>query len=371
MDASMLVAPHPADERKRIAALEKYRILDTLPEQVYDDITYLAASICATPIALISFVDRERQWFKSKVGLGASETSRDHAFCAHAILRPHDLLVVPDATQDRRFAQNPLVLTDPKIRFYAGAPLAMSEGSALGTLCVIDREARELDDEQRKALLALSRQVMGQLELRKAVTELRHLALKLGRNQERLERYQRRLEEANVSLATQSRTDSLTGLANRAAFDERLDEELHRAWRHQRDLALLLADVDRFKSFNDEFGHLAGDVVLKRVAELLLDRSRSHDLVARFGGEEFAAILPDTDREGAMILAERFRRVIETAPWQERPVTISIGAAVASDLSTCRELIDRTDQALYAAKRQGRNRVVEAPPAPESAASAI
>ena len=358
----MNTAPLPVDEESRIATLEEYQILDTLPEQVYDDLTYLASRICGTPIAVISLVDRERQWFKSKVGLDASETSRDLAFCAHAILKPDDLLVVPDATQDQRFADNPLVREDPNIRFYAGAPLKTSNGNALGTICVIDRETRELGDEERKSLMALSRQVMGQLDLRKALAGLQVRTSELKSYQERLERYQRRLEKTNETLTAKSYTDALTGLANRAAFDERLDEEVHRIRRHQRALTLLMMDVDRFKEFNDTFGHPEGDAVLRKVAGVLQAGSRSCDLVARIGGEEFAVVLPETDLEGAAILAERLRRAIAEAPWEHRAVTISVGAATASDSSTGGQLIERADRALYEAKRLGRNRVVEAAP---------
>jgi two-component system NtrC family sensor kinase len=156
----------PTPEEARVAALEKYAILDTEPEQAFDDLTLLASYVCKTPIALISLVDENRQWFKSKVGISVSETPREIAFCATAILQS-DVMVVPDTLKDSRFRDNPLVVSEPRIRFYAGAPLITEEGYALGTLCVVDRTPREFSADQREALQALSRLVLAQLEFRR------------------------------------------------------------------------------------------------------------------------------------------------------------------------------------------------------------
>jgi len=166
-----MIAPRPDNERRRLEVLWQYEVLDTVPEAVFDDLTELAARICAAPIALISLVDENRQWFKSRVGLSQTETARDISFCAHAILQT-DLLVVRDATQDARFADSPLVTTDPKVRFYAGAPLITPDGYALGTLCVLDYVPRELTADQRQALRVLARHVVNQLELRRQAREL-------------------------------------------------------------------------------------------------------------------------------------------------------------------------------------------------------
>ena len=160
------------NENARLQALRSYNILDTDPEKAFDDLTLLAAHICETPIALISLIDSDRQWFKSKLGVSLSETPRAVSFCATAI-QQSDLFVVPDASKDPRFSANPFVVSEPKIRFYAGAPYTSSDGQPLGTLCVVDMVPRQLTVSQENALLALSRQVQAQFELRKNLIELR------------------------------------------------------------------------------------------------------------------------------------------------------------------------------------------------------
>jgi GAF domain-containing protein len=165
------IANQQAPEKTRLKVLWQYEVLDTIPEEIFDDLTELAARICEAPIALISLIDEKRQWFKSKVGLTVTETSRDVSFCSHAIKQPA-LFIVPDASKDRRFAGNPLVTSEPRIRFYAGAPLITPDGQALGTLCVIDKVPRELNEDQKQALRVLARHVMTQLELRRRSREL-------------------------------------------------------------------------------------------------------------------------------------------------------------------------------------------------------
>ena len=167
----MKTAARPENESDRLAALHEYRILGTKPEQSYDDITTIASETCQTPIALLSLVDADRQWFKSRVGLDVEETPRDWSFCAHAILSSEPL-IVPDAHCDQRFKDNPLVAGDPGIRLYAGFPLQNDEDHRIGTLCVIDRRPRDLNPVQCKVMEALARQAVSFLELRKRSIKL-------------------------------------------------------------------------------------------------------------------------------------------------------------------------------------------------------
>jgi diguanylate cyclase (GGDEF)-like protein len=342
-------APIPADEAKRLAALREYQILDTDAEAAFDEITHLAAFVCGTPMTMVTLVDQHRQWFKSKIGTDADETPRDVAFCAHAILQD-DAFVVSDAQEDARFAKNPLVTGDPHIRFYAGVPLTNPEGYNLGTLCVIDRTPRELSDEQVEALRILGRQVMAQIELRKQIRKLNITIAEKRVIEDELRRSREKLLALSI-------TDELTGLHNRRAFNERLDESIRLATRHGFPLSLLIVDVDHFKGYNDTFGHPAGDEVLKTLASQAKQLFRTTDFVARIGGEEFAVILPNTDADGGVRAAEKFRELMEGFPWENRKVTISTGVATRGpNKEDAFALISLADRALYRAK-DGRNRV--------------
>jgi len=170
-----MTAALPPNETQRLAALHRYQILDTPAEQAFDDFAFLASTLCGTPMALMTLVDSDRQWFKARIGIDASETSREHSFCAHAILGS-EVMVVEDATEDERFAQNPFVIEEPHVRFYAGVPLIDMEGHGLGTLCVVDVKRRLLTPEQnqtmQKLLKTLARQIISQLEFRRTAADL-------------------------------------------------------------------------------------------------------------------------------------------------------------------------------------------------------
>jgi diguanylate cyclase (GGDEF)-like protein len=320
-------APLPAREKARLATLESYQILDTASDEAFDRITRLASTILGCPISVISFVDSDRQWFKSHLGLDASETPRSAAFCAHAILS-NDVLIVEDAAKDERFANNPLVTGAPNIRFYAGAPLITPEGHKLGTLCTIDQIPRQLTLAEKEALRDLAGMVMNELELRRLAS-----------------------------------IDSLTQAFNRRFFLELMNREITRACRHKLPLSLLMMDVDHFKSFNDTYGHHAGDLALVHLVEQTRKVLRAQDVMGRLGGEEFAVLLPHTGHVGAQVLAEKLRTAISSSSLRvgaaELAVTVSVGMAQhrsgAEDLT---ELLERADQALYAAKSKGRNQVV-------------
>ncbi len=322
-----LPAPLPPNEAERLEALRRYKVLDTDAEQCFDDLASLASTICGTPIALISLIDEDRQWFKSKIGIEQQTTSRDWSFCAHAILRPDQTLEVRNALEDSRFAGNPLVQGGPEIRFYAGAPILAADGAAIGAIAVIDRRPRSLGEDQHNALRALARQAGAQLELREAVAEL---------------------EQHNL-------TDPLTRLGNRRAFDLRLREEWIRHRKNDDRLALLMVAVDPIGNCTRQ----EGDQALAKTARLLGKRLRADDFLVRYGAEKFAILLPESTIEEATVAAEGVRLSIAHADWGASPVTVCIGVDSARPLRDLDEklLIARADRALHHARQKGRDRV--------------
>ena len=358
-------------DARRLADLRRYEILDTLPEEAFDDLARLASSICGTPIALISFVDGDRQWFKSRVGFAPTQTPIELSFCAHAI-EGDDVFIVPDAQADPRFAANELVTGDPRIRFYAGAPLTSPSGHNLGTVCVIDRTVRELTEGQIEALRVLSRQAVAQIELRIHLAEIRRSEEALQIAHDELERRvadrttglarviqvlraevaQRWAAEA--SLRHQATHDALTGLPNRALLHDRLERAIA-AGAPGESQALLVLDLDRFREINDTFGHDYGDLVLKQMNPRLREALGGADTIARLGGDEFGLVLTATDEQQAVQAARQIIACL-AAPIEVDGHRVEVGGTIG--IALCPEhgrdpmtLLQRADVAMYVAKR--------------------
>lgn len=344
--------PKPENEARRLEALHRHEILDTPAEAAFDDLVSIAAAICGMPMGAVTLIDAERQWFKTRLGLEDPQTPRDHSFCAHAILEPQHMLIVPDARDDARFRDNPAVTGAPGVRFYAGAPLLDAEGLAMGALCVMDREPRELAPYQRAALDALSRQVSALLQLRRVSLELRLHLQERDWYEQQLQQFSAELELQNADLSEQVRLDALTRLPNRRALSAALAQALAEGGR----FCLALLDIDRFKSINDTHGHATGDEVLVQVASTLRASAGGHGLLARYGGEEFAWLLPDVDLEQARLQCEYMREAVAYAS-ESLPVTVSIGLTRGLPGDQLADVMQRADGAMYAAKRAGRDRV--------------
>jgi len=265
----------PENEKKRIENLKALKILDTESEERFDRITRLAKRLLNVPIALVSLIDENRQWFKSCQGLNVKETSRKISFCGHAILE-EDLFIIPDATKDERFFDNPLVIDEPKIRFYAGYPLKYSyDNSKLGTLCVIDVVARNLNDEEKQALVDLGAMVEQELSSNKTAT-----------------------------------TDELTKISNRRGFLELAELSFRLHSKLDSEATLVLLDLNRFKYINDNFGHAEGDTALKVFTEIMMSSFRKSDILARLGGDEFVILLNNTGVSDAQFAIDDFKEVI-------------------------------------------------------------
>jgi diguanylate cyclase (GGDEF)-like protein len=332
----------PENEIQRIAALRATNLLFTPSEERFDRITRLASRLLGTPIALVSLVADQCQWFKSVQGLDATETRREISFCGHAILG-EETFVVENATDDPRFADNPLVAGDPNIRFYAGHPLHAEDGSRVGTLCVIDRNPRQFTPDQLEVLRDLAALVETELQ----------------RGQ--LSETQRDLARERDELKLKASIDGLTCMWNRSAIMELLGAELARAKRGI-PMCVAMIDADYFKKVNDTYGHQAGDAVLVELAKRIRAAVREYDAVGRYGGEEFIAVLSNCKLEVAQTVCERIRECVTgefiATPAGLLDVTVSIGlAAYDAEHANRESIVGAADSALYLAKANGRNRV--------------
>lgn len=353
----MIKPSKPDNEEERLLALQRYQLLDTPRERSFDDLVSIATALCGTRMGAVTLVDRDRQWFKACQLLDVPETTRDISFCGHAILQPDRVMVVEDALADPRFADNPVVVDGPQIRFYAGAPLLSFDGLPLGTLCVFDARPGQLTAEQKQALEALSRQVSLVMELRRYAHEIQQHMSDRAWYEQRLSEYNELLELQNADLAEQSRTDPLTGLPNRRAMNAALEAAVVDAEGHPRDTAVALLDIDHFKNVNDLYGHASGDHVLAELARLLRAHFAGQGLAARFGGEEFVVLMPGTPLRTAELQCDFLRVAVADLPLGI-PLTISIGVAAHRPGDSIEQTVARADAALYQAKREGRNRVV-------------
>ncbi|MBD8683693.1 sensor domain-containing diguanylate cyclase [Pseudomonas sp. CFBP 13719] len=319
----MLAPAKPVHEEERVHALHALNILDTRPEERFDRLTRLARRLFDVPIALVSLVDSDRQWFKSCQGMAATETSRDVSFCAHAILSDQ-ILMVPDAGSDERFHDNPLVTGEPKIRFYAGCPLKVGNGSNVGTLCLLDTRPRVLDAEERGLLLDLAS-----------------------------------MAEREIAALQLASIDDLTQLSNRRGFEALAEHALSMCRRMGTPASLLFFDLDRFKAINDTFGHAEGDRALVTFAQVLRRVLREMDVIGRMGGDEFVALLLGSNAAAGDAVIDRLGQALAeaNAELQGRyTITYSVGRIEYDPgrHDSVKRLLADADGAMYARKQAAR-----------------
>jgi len=321
----MLVPTTPCNESARLDALHALHILDTSPEERFDRLTRLARRLFDVPIAVVSLVDANRQWFKSCIGMEASETPRDVSFCAHAILGD-EILMVPDTLADERFRDNPLVTGEPNIRFYAGCPLMITNGGKAGTLCLIDLKPRALDAEERALLHDLAR--MAEQEL------------------------------AAIQLAT---LDDLTLLSNRRGFEVLAQHALSACKRTGKTASLLFFDLNDFKQINDNLGHAEGDRALQSFAEVLRTALRESDVIGRLGGDEFVALLSGASNAETQQVTQRLAKLLDERNDETRrgyQIRFSVGQASYEPArhGSVAELLAAADAAMYSHKQASKAR---------------
>jgi diguanylate cyclase (GGDEF)-like protein len=320
-----------SSEAERLQALEDYAIMDSPPEESFERIARLARILMNAPVAMISFVDRDRQWFKSHPGTDVGESARDTSFCTHTI-QSDEPFIVQDSLLDSRFRDSHLVKGPSGVRSYIGVPLRTSTGHRIGALCINDVNPRGATDDQLAGLQDLAALVMDELELRKLAAR-----------------------------------DSLTGAATRRVFVSQGQFAFKQSSRHGRELSCIVFDLDHFKQINDTYGHAAGDAVLRAVGNLTKSLIRSTDILGRIGGEEFGIVLPETPSISAATIGELIRKNIGLLAVKHNghqiSVTASCGiASLGSQDQSFASMLARADAAMYEAKAAGRNNVVAKTP---------
>lgn len=333
--------PVPLDESRRLAALHSLALLDSPAEERFDRITRLAVRLLRASAATIGLLDETREWIKSSIAFPHGQLARQVSFAAHAI-GTGDLLVVEDTVKDARFYDNPIVIGDPRVRFYAGQPLHAHDGSLAGALNIYDAEPRALNLADRQALSDLA--AMAEREI----------------NEPGLSRSQLEVVVAHDSSRDMVRIDPLTRLWNRSSMFDIVRREIGYARAERAGVALLLIDIDRMREINEEIGHATGDWLLSEVARVLRTSLRPTDMIARFGGEEFAALLTGVDAANTVDAAERVRLAIGRDVWLSagREVSVTVGAAIThASAAEPESLVRAAQSALWTAKKRGGNSV--------------
>jgi diguanylate cyclase (GGDEF)-like protein len=310
----------PQNEQERLSTLNSLTILDSAPDERFDRLTRIAVKLFDVPVALVSIVDKNRQWFKSCQGLDITETPRDLSFCGHAILG-EGAFVVEDTYQDERFVDNPLLIGQKHIRFYAGYPIRYLDGSKLGTLCIKDVKPRAFTEEDRRLLRDLATIVEHEIQA--------------------------------VELATM---DELTGILNRRGFNMSAEKSLNICKRGALPVALVFLDLNEFKPINDKFGHAEGDKALQQFASVLDEVGRDSDIVARMGGDEFVILLVDADKKAVDQVMKRFSQQIESCNEQQAlgyDITFSYGIVLFDPAKhmTINDLLSEGDALMYKRKK--------------------
>jgi len=310
----------PKNEAERLHALRTLKILDTSHEERFDRVTRMAKRMFDVSISLVSLVDEDRQWFKSSQGLEVTEMPRDISFCGHAI-NQDGLFIIPNAIEDERFADNPLVTDAPNIRFYAGYTLKIREGLNIGTLCLIDEKPKLMDEEDKQLLKDLGAMIEQEIK--------------------------------SIQLAT---LDELTLISNRRGFLTLVDHSLRMCRRNQVSMSFLLFDLNKFKIINDQYGHHEGDFVLTQFAQIMLDTFRDSDVIGRLGGDEFVAMLTDSDKENADEILARFAAAVEEAnATMNKPYKIEYSVGLEhfehDTEKSAEEMIQAADAAMYKHKK--------------------